>query len=130
MRVEKFSFGSIPIDASTYEHDVIIDRGEIRKSKKIFQEISRAVRPHAALDRRKNPLAMPQTRPLLWCLRPTARDAGRAARSRTSENQIACPSHYRSNRGVEARAQRHQCNCSHHMLHVRHSGGFYHFCRN
>ena len=34
MRFDKFSFGSIRIDGSTYEHDVIIDRGEIRKRKK------------------------------------------------------------------------------------------------
>jgi hypothetical protein len=29
-----FSFGSIRIDGITYEHDVVIDRGEIRKRKK------------------------------------------------------------------------------------------------
>jgi hypothetical protein len=34
MRFDKFSFGCIQIDGSTYEHDVIIDRGEIRKRKK------------------------------------------------------------------------------------------------
>src|SRR6201993_950017 len=34
MRFNKFSFGSIQIDGSTYEHDVVIDRGEIRKRKK------------------------------------------------------------------------------------------------
>jgi hypothetical protein len=34
MRVEKFSFGSICIDGITYEHDVVIDRGEVRKRKK------------------------------------------------------------------------------------------------
>ena len=34
MHVEKFSFGSIRIDGITYEHDVLIDRGEIRKRKK------------------------------------------------------------------------------------------------
>src|ERR1700758_1340355 len=34
MRFNKFSFGSIQIDGSTYEHDVIVDRGEIRKRKK------------------------------------------------------------------------------------------------
>ena len=34
MRYESFSFGSIRIDGVTYEHDVIIDRGEIRKRKK------------------------------------------------------------------------------------------------
>ena len=31
MRIEDFSFGSIQIDAETYEHDVVIDQGEIRK---------------------------------------------------------------------------------------------------
>ena len=34
MRFEKFSFGSIRIDGTTYEHDVVIDRGQIRKRKK------------------------------------------------------------------------------------------------
>ena len=34
MRFEKFSFGSIRIDGTTYEHDVLIDRGEVRKRKK------------------------------------------------------------------------------------------------
>jgi hypothetical protein len=31
---EAFSFGSIRIDGLTYEHDVIIDRGAVRKRKK------------------------------------------------------------------------------------------------
>jgi len=34
MRFEKFTFGSIQIDGATYEHDVVIDRGEIHKRKK------------------------------------------------------------------------------------------------
>jgi len=34
VRFDKFSFRSIRIDGSTYEHDVIIDRGEIRRRKK------------------------------------------------------------------------------------------------
>ena len=34
MRFDKFSFGSLQIDGSTYEHDVVIDHGEIRKRKK------------------------------------------------------------------------------------------------
>ena len=34
MRFDKFSFGSIQIDGSTYEHDVVIDRGEILKRKR------------------------------------------------------------------------------------------------
>jgi hypothetical protein len=34
MRFEQFSFGSIQIDGTTYEHDVVIDHGEVRKRKK------------------------------------------------------------------------------------------------
>jgi hypothetical protein len=34
MRFEKFSFGAIRIDGTTYEHDMVIDRGQIRKRKK------------------------------------------------------------------------------------------------
>lgn len=34
MRFSAFSFGSIRIDEVTYEHDIVIDRGEIRKRKK------------------------------------------------------------------------------------------------
>jgi hypothetical protein len=34
MRFDDFSFGSLRIDDSTYEHDVVIDRGEIRDRKK------------------------------------------------------------------------------------------------
>jgi hypothetical protein len=34
MRFEGFSFGSIQIDGSTYDHDVVINHGEVRKRKK------------------------------------------------------------------------------------------------
>jgi len=34
MRFQKFSFGSVRIDGVTYEHDVVIDRGNVRKRKK------------------------------------------------------------------------------------------------
>jgi len=34
MRFDAFSFGSIEIDDITYEHDVVIDRGDIRKRNK------------------------------------------------------------------------------------------------
>jgi hypothetical protein len=43
MKFEGFSFGSIRIDGTTYEHDVVIDHGEVRKrlkkpSKKFREE--------------------------------------------------------------------------------------------
>ena len=34
MRFDQFSFGTIRIDGSPCEHDIVIDRGEIRKRKK------------------------------------------------------------------------------------------------
>src|SRR5260370_37816854 len=34
MHFEAFSFGSIRIDGTTYEHDVVIDRGHVGKRKK------------------------------------------------------------------------------------------------
>ena len=34
MRCEDFCFGSIRIDGITYEHDVVIDRSQVRKRKK------------------------------------------------------------------------------------------------
>jgi hypothetical protein len=34
MRVDAFSFGSIRIDGTTYDHDVVIDRGRVRRRKK------------------------------------------------------------------------------------------------
>ena len=34
MHFDNFSFGSLQIDGSTYEHDVVIDRGEIRNRRK------------------------------------------------------------------------------------------------
>lgn len=34
MRFDKFSFGSIRIDGTNHKHDVVIDRGRVRKRKK------------------------------------------------------------------------------------------------
>lgn len=34
MRLERFTFGSICIDGVAYEHDVVIDRGKVRKRRK------------------------------------------------------------------------------------------------
>ena len=34
MHFDKFSFGSLKIDGTSYEHDIVIDHGEIHKRKK------------------------------------------------------------------------------------------------
>src|SRR5712692_8864169 len=50
MRFEKFSFGSIRIDGVTHDHDVVIDRGTIRKRKKKPSKIFRDAFGHTPLS--------------------------------------------------------------------------------
>jgi hypothetical protein len=50
MRFEQFSFGSIRIDGVTYEHDVVIDRGEVRKRRKRPSKKFRDVFGHTPLS--------------------------------------------------------------------------------
>ena len=62
MRFEKFSFGSIRIDGTTYEHDVVIDRGEVRKRKKKPSKKFRDTFGHTPVVRRgENSLEVPPT---------------------------------------------------------------------
>jgi hypothetical protein len=51
MRDTDYSFGSIRVDGATYDHDLIIDRGKIRKRKKAASRKFRRVRAHSALGR-------------------------------------------------------------------------------
>ena len=50
MHCEEFSFGSIRIDGTTYEHDVVIDRGEISKRKKKASKKFRDAYGHTPLS--------------------------------------------------------------------------------
>ena len=50
MRFEDFTFGSIRIDGVTYEHDVVIDRGSVRKRKKKPSKKFRAEFEHTPLS--------------------------------------------------------------------------------
>jgi hypothetical protein len=50
MHFEAFSFGSIRIDGTTYEHDVVIDRGHIGKRKKKPSKKFRAAFGHTPLS--------------------------------------------------------------------------------
>ena len=54
MRLEHFSFGSIRIDGTTYEHDVVIDRGEICKRKKKVSKKFRDEFGHTPLSAGEN----------------------------------------------------------------------------
>ncbi len=50
MRVTDYSFGSIRIDGVTYDHDLIIDRGKIRKRKKAASRKFRGEHGHTPLS--------------------------------------------------------------------------------
>lgn len=50
MRFNDFSFGSIRIDGVLYEHDVVIDRGEVNKRKKKASKQFREAFGHTPLS--------------------------------------------------------------------------------
>jgi hypothetical protein len=50
MRFGKFKFGSIEIDGVTYEHDVVIDGGSIRRRKKKLSKPFRGAYGHTPLS--------------------------------------------------------------------------------
>lgn len=50
MEFGRFAFGSIEIDGTTYEHDVVIDGGRIRKRKKGPSKSLRAAFGHTPLS--------------------------------------------------------------------------------
>ena len=50
MRFEEFSFGTIRIDGTSYDYDVVIDRGEIRKRKKKASKKFREAFGHTPLS--------------------------------------------------------------------------------
>jgi len=54
MRFGKFKFGSIEIDGVTYEHDVVIVGGTIRKRKKKMSKPFRGVYGHTPLSAEEN----------------------------------------------------------------------------
>jgi hypothetical protein len=54
MRISHFAFGAIEIDGITYEHDVVIDQGEIRKRKKKASKKFRDAFGHTPLSVEEN----------------------------------------------------------------------------
>ena len=50
MRFTGYSFGSVRVDGVTYDHDLIIDRGKIRKRKKAASKRFRAAYGHTPLS--------------------------------------------------------------------------------
>jgi hypothetical protein len=54
MRIFRFAFGALEIDGVTYEHDVVIDRGEIQKRKKKASKKFREAFGHTPLSINEN----------------------------------------------------------------------------
>ncbi len=50
MRFTKYSFGSIQVDGVTYDRDLVIDRGKIRKRKKAASRKFRSAYGHTPLS--------------------------------------------------------------------------------
>jgi hypothetical protein len=50
MRFTEFTFGSVRVDGVTYDHDLIIDRGKIRKRKKAASRRFRGGYGHTPLS--------------------------------------------------------------------------------
>ncbi len=50
MRMTDFSFGSVRVDGVTYDHDLIIDRGRLRKRKKAASKKFRDAYGHTPLS--------------------------------------------------------------------------------
>jgi hypothetical protein len=50
MRFDDFSFGSIQIDAVTYEYDIVIERGKVSKRKKKHSKKYRNIYGHTPLS--------------------------------------------------------------------------------
>jgi len=54
MRIDRFTFGSIRIDGVTYEHDVVIARGRVRKRKKKASKPFRGAFGHTPVSIEEN----------------------------------------------------------------------------
>ena len=50
MRFTGYSFGSVRVDGVTYDHDLIIDRGKVRKRKKAASKQFRGAYGHTPLS--------------------------------------------------------------------------------
>ena len=50
MRFTEYSFGSVRVDGVTYDHDLIIDRGKIRRRKKAASKRFRGAYGHTPLS--------------------------------------------------------------------------------
>jgi hypothetical protein len=54
VRIDKFAFGTIRIDGTTYERDVVLDRGQVRPRRKKASKRFRAAFGHTPLSVEEN----------------------------------------------------------------------------
>ncbi len=60
MKFDAFSFGFVRVDGAKYDHDLVLDRGTIRKRKKMPSQPFRAEFGHTRFrSREKNPVEVP-----------------------------------------------------------------------
>jgi hypothetical protein len=117
MRFDNFSFGSLQIDDSTYEHDVVIDRGDIRDRKRKPSKKFRNEFGHT-------PLSIAEDIP--WECRRLVIGTGAhgrmpvmgrsRARGEASQGQIADSADDASHRDIAGRTRRHQRDPPRHVL--------------
>ena len=89
MRFEGFSFGSIRIDGVSYDHDVVIDRGEVRKREKKASKKFREAFGHTplSLGRDTVEVSSPGSRHRQRCL-PVMKEVQAEAKRRKVELSI------------------------------------------
>jgi len=111
MRFESFSFGTISIDGVTYDHDVVIDHGKVRKRKKGPSKPFREAFGHT-------PLSIQEDIP--WnCSRlvvGTGTGARGEARGETAPCRAGHPADSRRHRDARGEPQRRQRDPAPHLL--------------
>ena len=119
MRFQKFSFGSIRIDGITHEHDVVIDRGKIRKrKKKPSKKFREAFGPHPNFHRGRDTLEV-QAFGDRDRHRRSARHGRGEERSYAPQNQTRDPADEEGDCRTEAGARQNQRHPACHMLRTR-----------
>ena len=104
MRFTGYSFGSVQVDGVTYDHDLIIDRGKIRKRKKAASRKFRDAYGHTPLSAAED---------IPWrCRRLVigagAGDAGGPRRGSPPQHRPGRPAHGAGRRRADQDRSRHQ----------------------
>jgi hypothetical protein len=90
MRFGDFVFGSVRIYKKTYDHDLVIEGGKIRKRKKKPSKKFRKEFGHTPLPiEEKIPREVPAACDWDWCIWPVTGDARSKGRGRTPPHRVA-----------------------------------------